>query len=287
MADLPFGPSLGDCAAISPGEDGYRECEVILVSAGADRLGLMRTVRQLRPTLNLAAAKALVDNVPVGLGTCRSVASAMAHMEALTAVGAHAEVRMAPTIFPPGGLLGFGGRPDDGFLNAWFSRHLVAMAEPSLAEWASAQGVVEAYRFTCLPTWESPSACRIWTGEEGGETWRLAAKVGGGAGGYGEGPLRAQIETALQPSERELIRAALEVTDFWGERWPTVYRDEGGEVCVTMDGSQWILEGWRSGEYRVQTVTSPIGKSVFWAAAGLGITLATLVRDRLPELRVS
>lgn len=51
----------------------------------------------------------------------------------------------------------------DAFRDHWYWAHLSAMGEESLSKWAQERNVEETYRFTYLPTFDSPLTVRIWS----------------------------------------------------------------------------------------------------------------------------
>jgi hypothetical protein len=147
-----------------------------------------------------------------------------------------AEEVKVPVFFPPGTF--------DDFIVDWYSGHLKAMNEEALPRLAEDKNVV-VYRFTCLPTFDHPFVIRITKMKDG---FSLRRKVLSGAGGYDPGKIEESVESDLKGETISALEKLLLETKF--DELSTV--DYGG-----LDGSQWILEVVKNGEYRIVDRWSP------------------------------
>lgn len=85
--------SAGPAAAAGPAEaEEKTEFEVILKSAGATKIQVIKVVREVLPGLGLVEAKGLVDSAPKTIKEGLSKEDAEAMAEKLRAVGAEVEV---------------------------------------------------------------------------------------------------------------------------------------------------------------------------------------------------
>ena len=64
----------GDSAAAGPAEE-KTEFDVILTSAGANKIAVIKAIREFKPELGLKEAKDLVDACPADLGTMKKEAA--------------------------------------------------------------------------------------------------------------------------------------------------------------------------------------------------------------------
>ena len=151
----------------------------------------------------------------------------------------------APDYFPPGAFEP--AADDDAFVVAWYSKHLRALREPSVAALAGTQG--HAYRFLWLRTFDAPIAVRIDVAPDGSGT--LTVKVTSGRGGYEPGTLVTDQRRAMPRAEVRQFLSRLNTARFWTlpTREPEI--EEDGSITVKADGAQWILEGVRRGRYHV------------------------------------
>jgi len=97
-----FGVSAQAVAAAAPAaaaaEGGQEASEqtvfnVVIAAAGANKIGVIKAVRELVPTLGLADAKALVDSAPKEVLTAVNKKTAEEAKEKLTAAGATVELK--------------------------------------------------------------------------------------------------------------------------------------------------------------------------------------------------
>ncbi len=139
------------------------------------------------------------------------------------------------------------GKSDD-FLAKWYSKFLSSMNEPSLWQ-ASSSSSLQAYRFLWLRTFHQPVVVRMEIDES--ETGLLIAKVTDGKGGYETGKLIFNETSRLSNQDVEEFILRLNELDFW--ELPTI--DESGAFGV--DGSQWVLEGFKNSKHHVLNRWSP------------------------------
>ncbi|MBO2008093.1 hypothetical protein [Hymenobacter negativus] len=149
----------------------------------------------------------------------------------------------------------------------WYSGMLRALKEPVLFTEA---GEGEVYRFTCLRTFHAPFAIRVI--HKTGDITMLVLKISDGAGGYTSKNLVRNETKALSEADWARLTAALNSTAFWN--MPTEKPDFG---C---DGSEWIVEGRKNGEYHVVARWSP-RKGDFY---GLGKKMIELSGARITPL---
>jgi len=139
----------------------------------------------------------------------------------------------------------------DQFSREWYSKHLIAMKEPSLS--IPGQKPECAYRFLWLRTFHHPISVRI-------EKWKDSVTVYSveltGKGGYDPGKIKKKNKFELSSFEYEYLGKLLVGIDFWN--MPTYEPvSEDGTYGVGVDGAQWILEGNCGGKYHVVDRWSP------------------------------
>lgn len=97
-----FGVSAQAFAAAAPaaavaegGEEASEQTvfNVVIAAAGANKIGVIKAVRELVPTLGLADAKALVDSAPKEVLTAVNKKTAEEAKEKLTTAGATVELK--------------------------------------------------------------------------------------------------------------------------------------------------------------------------------------------------
>jgi hypothetical protein len=158
----------------------------------------------------------------------------------------------------------------DPFLIRWYSSDLKALEEPSLLELAKSPGSIS-YRFLWLRTFHNPVAIRLDVMSDG--TSILTTKVTNGAGGYSPGKLIVNSTRKLSLEQLRGFLKSVEKTRFW--IMPTLDEERNG--C---DGSEWIIEGVKDGQYHVVTRWSPDSGAV--RELGL-ILLSDLAQMKIPE----
>lgn len=90
MAAAPAGAAAGEAA--EPAEE-QTIFNVVITSAGANKLGVIKTLRELAPALGLKEAKDLVDAAPKEVLTQVNKKTADEAKEKLTAAGATVELK--------------------------------------------------------------------------------------------------------------------------------------------------------------------------------------------------
>ena len=68
------------------------EFDVVITASGANKIAVIKAVREFKPELGLKEAKDMVDNVPANLGTMKKEAAADAKTK-LEAAGAQVELK--------------------------------------------------------------------------------------------------------------------------------------------------------------------------------------------------
>lgn len=126
----------------------------------------------------------------------------------------------------------------------WYSKHLMAMDEPSLFSLQNYTG--ESYRFLWLRTFDNPIAIRLWRSSD---QRFITVKQLDGKGGYEPGKLIINKTRTVDEREWGIFNDHLEQSCYWD--LPRV-GGEGGQ-----DGAQWIVEGSREGRYHIVDHWSP------------------------------
>jgi hypothetical protein len=134
-----------------------------------------------------------------------------------------------------------------GLKNHWYSMQLQGLDEPSLFALAG-KTTAQAYRLLWLRTFHHPIAVRVDIEPDG--TGVLTTKMGSGAGGYSPGKLVQNSSRKLDGVEVKQFLALIERVGFWTAANPVT--DQTGT-----DGSQWVIEGLKSGNYHVIDRWSP------------------------------
>lgn len=131
----------------------------------------------------------------------------------------------------------------DAFVINWYSRTLKSMKEPSLWEVSKQNKRAVEYRFVYIPAFTHSFSIRVVFGEDG--TADLVYKVQSGKGGYNPGHLSSSRTRKLSSTDANNLLTRISAVQFW--KLPT----EDAKAPTGMDGSKWIIEGVRSGEYHV------------------------------------
>jgi hypothetical protein len=129
----------------------------------------------------------------------------------------------------------------DEFKAQWYSSQLRALQEPSLLSLTKTP-TSESYRFLWLRTFNHPIAIRLDLKPDG--TSILTAKVCNGAGGFRPGVLIENSSHILTREQTQVFVSRVDKVGFW--RAPNPVNDQKGT-----DGSQWIIEGVKGGQYHV------------------------------------
>jgi hypothetical protein len=161
----------------------------------------------------------------------------------------------------------------DDFKANWYSAQLHALQEPSLLELAK-HGEAESYRFLWLRTFHHPVSIRVELQADG--SWIVVTKIASGRGGYGPGTLTTNTSRKLTTQEAHSFLSNVEKGGFWNA--PNPINDQAG-----MDGSQWIVEGIKTGHYHVVDRWMPKNGPV----RDLGLFLAfDLARLSIPKSEI-
>jgi hypothetical protein len=134
----------------------------------------------------------------------------------------------------------------------WYSNTLRALHEPSIFALRDDKSL-QVYRFLWLPSFQLPISVRL-TVNRGGSGSIVARSVDTHTGLVGKVPsdtgrLNLDKNVVVEKAEVDVVLRELEAFSFWS--MPTEERQFG------LDGSQWILEGVRQGEYQVVDRWSP------------------------------
>ena len=129
------------------------------------------------------------------------------------------------------------------YANEWFSEQLYALGESTLYDSSK-----QVYRFTFIPSFEKPFTVRAEIAP-GNKSGKLYFSMCDGPISYYRGDLVKTEERELSQEEVESLLHILEKTDFWNI--PTK-DDRSG--C---DGSEWIFEGIKDGNYHMMYRWSP------------------------------
>nr|MBI5455488.1 50S ribosomal protein L7/L12 [Candidatus Levybacteria bacterium] len=92
QAMVAAAPAAGATPAGEPVEE-QTVFNVVVTSGGANKIAVIKAVRELVPTLGLADAKALVDSAPKEIMTAVNKKTAQEAKEKLTAAGATIELK--------------------------------------------------------------------------------------------------------------------------------------------------------------------------------------------------
>lgn len=125
----------------------------------------------------------------------------------------------------------------------WFTKHLRAAAEPSLA-----MGARDVIRFTWLRSFHHTVSIRV----EGlaSARPRLWARELTGHGGYDAGKVGRRIERRLSPAEAAALRRTVSARNLFAQ--PPL---ECGNIGL--DGAEWIMEGVDGRGYHLIVRWSP------------------------------
>ena len=166
--------------------------------------------------------------------------------------------------------LSLGSSAGDRMKPSWYGAQLRGLEEPPLPPLMKDQ-TAEVYRFLWLRSFHHPVAIRLERRPDG--TGALTTKMGSGAGGYApESILATKASTLTREQTQEFLSRVTQV-HFWS--LPNPVNDQKGT-----DGSQWIVEGVRNGQYHVVDRWSPTTGAVRELGEDLAFHLAGL---QVPE----
>lgn len=86
-------PAAGGAGAPAEAAEEQTVFNVVLANAGANKIGVIKAIRELVPTLGLTEAKALADSAPKEVLTAVNKETANQAKEKLTAAGATVELK--------------------------------------------------------------------------------------------------------------------------------------------------------------------------------------------------
>jgi len=127
------------------------------------------------------------------------------------------------------------------FENAWYSEHLETMEEESLYS-KREEEKLEIYRFTLLPTWGDPRSVTIELEKEANLATIQYSRLDGD-GGYDPGKLVEKETRDLSGREFKDFIKLFEEIGFSNQTT--------NDPILGLDGSQWILERLKNGEYHI------------------------------------
>ena len=138
-----------------------------------------------------------------------------------------------------------------GFKVKWYSRHLIAMEEPSLLDDCN-DPYIHIYRFLWLRTFHQPIGTRLQIRPQYKEV--ITLKVLSGQGGFDPGELCIQRAIEVNSDRVYSFLDAIDNLGFWELPGSDPNR-------LGLDGSEWILEGVHAGRYHVVDRWSPLDGS--------------------------
>jgi hypothetical protein len=147
----------------------------------------------------------------------------------------------------------------------FFSKMLFAMYEPVLYELNTNK---ESYRFLWLRTTKNPIVVRL---EKQNDTVSLYIKVTTGTGGVGPGRLRTSDVKVLSAKEWNEFQELIKLCDFWN--MPAI--DESKMIS----GEQWIIEGYKTGDYNLTEKWNPELDDPFRIACEYLLNLADIPKN--------
>ena len=128
--------------------------------------------------------------------------------------------------------------------NEWYSKHLHSLKEPILYKRINLKD--EIYRYTNLGTWDNPYSIRV---EKKDSMVIIIKKRTNGQGGYKSGRLIENKSKYISLNKWNRLTKEIESVDFWNIQ---THKDN-----YIDDGTQWILEGVKEGEYHFVARNSP------------------------------
>lgn len=92
IAAAPAASAAAPAGAAAPAAEEKSEFDVIITSAGANKIAVIKAIREFKPELGLKEAKDLVDACPADVGTMKKEAANDAKAK-LEAAGAQVELK--------------------------------------------------------------------------------------------------------------------------------------------------------------------------------------------------
>jgi hypothetical protein len=129
----------------------------------------------------------------------------------------------------------------------------------------------EIYRITFIPTFHNPIRIRI---EKRKDDCFLVAKQLNGQGGYDAGKLKEEKRRRISLKDWNQLVDLLNQANFWVMPFEDKRQepDEKGSIKICLDGSEWTLEGVKTGKYHAVSRYCPELKSF----EAIGLFLAKL-----------
>jgi len=126
------------------------------------------------------------------------------------------------------------------------------MAEPPLFDSSNADHA-QTYRLMMLPSFRPPLVVRLVVSPDG------SGKVVAKAGQSDAQPGTLVVNRTSEPAQADIsaFLSLLDKADFWSMPTREPSNPDPRKRLVVMDGTEWILEGWKGGEYHLVTRTSP------------------------------
>jgi len=144
----------------------------------------------------------------------------------------------------------FSGRQDQhDFTAGWYSKHLLAMDEPSMWQ-QSKKSNLHTYRFLWLRTFDRPICIRLIVNSDGSGS--LITKATNGQGGYNPGRATHHKTIELSKEQTTSFLHTVKLSRFW--KLPPYNNKDVG-----VDGAQWVIEGVKKGRYHIVDRWSPSG----------------------------
>ncbi|MGJ3237350.1 MAG: hypothetical protein ACFE0Q_01460 [Anaerolineae bacterium] len=242
--------------------------DVLLTDLGSDTLSVtlavQSSIQQLVPLaiIDVEQARDWLTHLPILLH--RGISETQAHDVQAHYQQLGATVSMIPSqrFFPP----------DAQGITRWhndrFSEKLIALHEQDLRKWSQAETIIEAYRFSFLPTYGTDLTVRVWACEA---HFHACARRGSRHIGPLPGPPAQVIHWHPSADDWQAVRDALHTHHFWSaDSWDTV--PDGYTIVAT---EHWVMEGVRNARYKVLVDQTPNEGS----AREVGLLLLGLLPD--------
>jgi hypothetical protein len=148
--------------------------------------------------------------------------------------------------YVPAGVLG--DSRSHQFRSYWYSKHLIAMREPSLWEVSRQDSTAEVFRFLWLRSFHHPISVRLTVRKDG--TGILTSKETDGKGGYAPGKLIRNLAATLSKEQTAFFLDRVEAFGLW-----KLAMEKLG--TTGLDGAEWIIEATKGGRYHIVDRWSP------------------------------